>query len=279
MIRRPPRSTLFPYTTLFRSIFFAPDDHRRQLGRKIQPVVGAYALASEIDEAAHRLEECPASLGFLERDKAAPSLAQIDAGAEAEVSHRLHQRADAAGTPDAEPWDNDVGTVQRGSTEDGMDLATQATARHEDEPLGALRELIAELQRHTAAERVPDNRTSILAEGVEQIAKQIRVRAEGIVAGRLGGFAMTQEIRCDHRMVLDQPRHHFFPGRRTPCNPVEQHDGRTAARHPIAVPLTVQPDVESLHGLFRLRVLLHMNKHARRSCPTQSLHPKAGSLE
>src|SRR2546429_1737351 len=26
MIRRPPRSTLFPYTTLFRSIFLAPDD-------------------------------------------------------------------------------------------------------------------------------------------------------------------------------------------------------------------------------------------------------------
>src|SRR5260221_8057367 len=26
MIRRPPRSTLFPYTTLFRSIFIAPKD-------------------------------------------------------------------------------------------------------------------------------------------------------------------------------------------------------------------------------------------------------------
>src|SRR2546422_8442938 len=31
MIRRPPRSTLFPYTTLFRSVFFrrAADDRRR----------------------------------------------------------------------------------------------------------------------------------------------------------------------------------------------------------------------------------------------------------
>src|SRR3712207_9153429 len=26
MIRRPPRSTLFPYTTLFRSLFFEPGD-------------------------------------------------------------------------------------------------------------------------------------------------------------------------------------------------------------------------------------------------------------
>src|SRR2546425_7532991 len=31
MIRRPPRSTLFPYTTLFRSV------HRPQLGRRLGP--------------------------------------------------------------------------------------------------------------------------------------------------------------------------------------------------------------------------------------------------
>src|SRR3712207_8390078 len=31
MIRRPPRSTLFPYTTLFRSRAGAPDGHRRRI--------------------------------------------------------------------------------------------------------------------------------------------------------------------------------------------------------------------------------------------------------
>src|SRR5260221_9930631 len=36
MIRRPPRSTLFPYTTLFRSTFFRPrpSDRRRAPQRK-----------------------------------------------------------------------------------------------------------------------------------------------------------------------------------------------------------------------------------------------------
>src|SRR5688572_31309062 len=33
MIRRPPRSTLFPYTTLFRSGEAAPGDRPRALGR------------------------------------------------------------------------------------------------------------------------------------------------------------------------------------------------------------------------------------------------------
>src|SRR5258707_7524767 len=31
MIRRPPRSTLFPYTTLFRSVFVGPDGQGHQL--------------------------------------------------------------------------------------------------------------------------------------------------------------------------------------------------------------------------------------------------------
>src|SRR5438132_3073106 len=31
MIRRPPRSTLFPYTTLFRSLFVSPHAHERRL--------------------------------------------------------------------------------------------------------------------------------------------------------------------------------------------------------------------------------------------------------
>src|SRR3712207_9179625 len=31
MIRRPPRSTLFPYTTLFRSLWFAPDVPARSI--------------------------------------------------------------------------------------------------------------------------------------------------------------------------------------------------------------------------------------------------------
>src|ERR1039458_10604193 len=33
MIRRPPRSTLFPYTTLFRSLYQLADPSARRLGR------------------------------------------------------------------------------------------------------------------------------------------------------------------------------------------------------------------------------------------------------
>src|SRR5690242_21432850 len=57
MIRRPPRSTLFPYTTLFRSalVLFMPDVTYRQ-------VEGANCKAArraEADEAAARTDEGP----------------------------------------------------------------------------------------------------------------------------------------------------------------------------------------------------------------------------
>src|SRR2546426_498088 len=49
MIRRPPRSTLFPYTTLFRSLYAAhPRRPARQRARPEQPVPeGRFHLAPE----------------------------------------------------------------------------------------------------------------------------------------------------------------------------------------------------------------------------------------
>src|SRR3712207_6849078 len=41
MIRRPPRSTLFPYTTLFRSVALPGADHEIELGRKRVTLTGA----------------------------------------------------------------------------------------------------------------------------------------------------------------------------------------------------------------------------------------------
>src|SRR3712207_1550537 len=40
MIRRPPRSTLFPYTTLFRSLAKMPEDEQRAVLRRASRVTG-----------------------------------------------------------------------------------------------------------------------------------------------------------------------------------------------------------------------------------------------
>src|SRR3989441_9747862 len=81
MIRRPPRSTLFPYTTLFRSGFeeshpelrveleHAADDHRDQRLLHLDPVGGHVAvepvLAVQLDHAGVRSEEHTSELQSL----------------------------------------------------------------------------------------------------------------------------------------------------------------------------------------------------------------------
>src|SRR5256885_10742815 len=55
MIRRPPRSTLFPYTTLFRSLAF---EHLRALGGfsfTHVPYKGSAAIATDIRSEEHSL--------------------------------------------------------------------------------------------------------------------------------------------------------------------------------------------------------------------------------
>src|SRR2546426_9098396 len=53
MIRRPPRSTLFPYTTLFRSALGKATQDRRARGR-IVPVEVCEAVDADQDDARHR---------------------------------------------------------------------------------------------------------------------------------------------------------------------------------------------------------------------------------
>src|SRR3712207_8694371 len=51
MIRRPPRSTLFPYTTLFRSELNDPDDQRRRFEAQRAAAAAGDAEAHPYDEA------------------------------------------------------------------------------------------------------------------------------------------------------------------------------------------------------------------------------------
>src|SRR5256885_8625641 len=54
MIRRPPRSTLFPYTTLFRSVILRPEEGEQL----VAPVQAAWGCEDEVCE-----ERDPARLG------------------------------------------------------------------------------------------------------------------------------------------------------------------------------------------------------------------------
>src|SRR3712207_7286985 len=62
MIRRPPRSTLFPYTTLFRSLHDRPARDLHQLLREIEPHPGPHAAGEEDGDVPARFghaAQCP----------------------------------------------------------------------------------------------------------------------------------------------------------------------------------------------------------------------------
>src|SRR4051812_49739439 len=66
MIRRPPRSTLFPYTTLFRSIRAAPDGQCRFAGPHPgrQEPGGTDRHAARIDRKSTRLNSSHMSISY-----------------------------------------------------------------------------------------------------------------------------------------------------------------------------------------------------------------------
>src|SRR5258705_7351171 len=56
MIRRPPRSTLFPYTTLFRSLIGHPQKRRDESGRLSQLRIGRGAVDQRSEEHTSELQ-------------------------------------------------------------------------------------------------------------------------------------------------------------------------------------------------------------------------------
>src|SRR3712207_8478045 len=69
MIRRPPRSTLFPYTTLFRSLLEddAPPQDRPLCGRRRQPPLGNVAPSGSIGRRLERNDKMDTLKGIRDR--------------------------------------------------------------------------------------------------------------------------------------------------------------------------------------------------------------------
>src|SRR3712207_8884418 len=55
MIRRPPRSTLFPYTTLFRSLPVIKNDAGRRVVKTAEALAKIVGVASALGDSSHRL--------------------------------------------------------------------------------------------------------------------------------------------------------------------------------------------------------------------------------
>ena len=198
---------------------------------QVEAVAGAHPLAADVDHRAQRLEEGLARAAAARAGAARGRLpgGRRPCGRRAPAGRRRPPSAEStAGCAAAD--EQRGGARQRRAAQQRADLAAEPAARDQREPFRALGELVEELHRHAAAERVADDRRALDADRRQQVADAGGVRAERVVAARRGRVAVADQVGRDHGVGVGQLQRHLLPVARRVDHPVDQHDGRAAAR-------------------------------------------------
>ena len=106
--------------------------------------------------------------------------------------------------PGVRSGQHELGAGQRRRPQQDADLAPEAAAADEREALGALGELVGELHRDAAAERVARDADAVVAEGGDEVAQPAGVGAERVVAARLGRAPVAEEVGREDVVVAGQ---------------------------------------------------------------------------
>ena len=88
-------------------------------------------------------------------------------------------------------------TGQRGAAEHRAHLLAEAATRHQRKPLDLVGELVEELHRDPAAERVADERRRLDADRGQKVADHRRVGADRVVAANRGGVTVADQVGND----------------------------------------------------------------------------------
>ena len=212
-------------------VVLAPHDQRRQPVGEREPVAGADALPAGLDHRAQRVQEGLARAGVVELREAAREHADVAARPQPDLRE---QAAEVAPQPDqslrGQRGQDVVGARQRGGAQQQVDVAPEPAAGDQHEAVGALGELVGVLHRDAAAQRVPDHRDALVAEGGDDVARAAGVRAERVVAARCRGLAVAEQVGGDHGVVLAEQGRDARPGVGRVGDPVEEQQRRARCR-------------------------------------------------
>ena len=136
--------------------------------------------------------------------------------------------------------DEEVGAGQRRGAQDRADLGAEPAAGDQDQPLDHLRELVGELHRDPAAERVADQRGALVAEREQQVAQAGGEAAQRVVAAAGRGGAVAGQVGGDHGVVAGQRLDHLAPVLGGAGHAVDQQQHRSLAAAEVADLATVQ---------------------------------------
>ena len=104
--------------------------------------------------------------------------------------------------------DEEIGAGQRRGAQDRAHLGPEAAAGDQHQALDHLRELVGELHRDAAAERVADQGRALVAEGEQQVAQAGGEAAERVVAAAGSESPWPGQVGGDHGVVAGQRLDH-----------------------------------------------------------------------
>src|SRR5215218_8951679 len=226
----------------------APDQQRGHGFGEVEPVARVDALAAGVDHRTRGVHERAAGAELVQRGDSAGDLREVRAGLQADPAERARdRRAGAEHRARRDQRQHQLRARQRDGPQERADLAPEAAAGDQHQPAHELRELVGDLHRDAAAERVPDDRGALVAQREHQVADEAGVGAERVVAGRLVGLPMAEQVRGQDREVLRQLGQHRLPARRGAGDPVDQDEQRPLAAAAVGDAVAVQRDRAGAH--------------------------------
>ena len=122
-------------------------------------------------------------------------------------------------------------------------FAPQASASDQDESFAMLGMLVGELHGDAASERLSHDGGALDLEYCQQVAQPAGLRAQGVVARRLGRLPVAGQVRGDDRMITSEQRKDLLPGARAPGDPVDEQDGRAVSGSAVGHVMSVDRNV------------------------------------
>jgi hypothetical protein len=230
-----------------RVVALAPYDQRRHRLEQIEPVGRADALASRVDHRAQGLQEGLAGVPVLERPQRPGDRLQVGAASHSPAAHAGAGLPESAEQLRLDRRGEHLGHAgQGGRAQQRSDLPAETAARDERKAFDALGELVEELHRDAAAERVPDDRRPLDPDRREQVADAGGVSAERVVPARRRRITVPDQVGRDHRVAGCKPLGDGLPVARGVEHAVDQDDGRPAAGDPVDHAASVQGDLPLL---------------------------------
>ena len=133
-----------------------------------------------------------------------------------------------------------------GGAEHRRDLLAEAAAGDQREPFDPLGELVEELHRDAAAERVSDDRRALDADRGQEVADARGMGAERVVAAGRGRVAVADQVRRDDRVRAGEVLRYAVPVARRVEHAVDQDHRWPVAGDPVHGPAPVKDDLPLL---------------------------------